>query len=136
MPGKSKNIQTAQSNADADNSGNGQREIGYPSDSFVPVPHYRHGSRFGDNYGGLIITILSLVGFVLICPASVRLWDNRPDFLGWTLAIISGCALLLAIFSGAIGCLPGSWHKCLCDGEEHAEYRQTLHVDETLLIRI
>jgi hypothetical protein len=106
-----------------------ERQIGSPCDFIVPRPRFRHGSRIGDIYGGILVIVGAFLGFGLIAPVAGLLWRDRRSRLGWLLAAIAAIVLFLTIGSGAIGCLPGSWHKCLCDGQDHSEYRQTFEHD-------
>ncbi len=90
-----------------------------------PVSLTRHGSRFNDRYGILCICGGFVVGFILWMAGGWRLFYNQRDRLGLCMA---GSGLVVAgisFTSVVIGCLPGSWHKCLCDGEDHSDNRQT-----------
>ena len=88
-----------------------------------PVFRYRHGGKFADAYGiGLILgTLFGCIplggcGLILISKGRLR--------VGWSLTVAALLLDVAACASGIIGCLPGSWHKCLCDGEEHSNDSQ------------
>ncbi len=105
----------------------GGNECQYPanhrSPNIEPIPRYRHGGKFDDSYGMLCICfcffLTGLAGWGVVCLHDGKLWR------GWLLIVFGAVFDGLAITTLIIGCLPGSWHRCLCDGEEHSEYRQT-----------
>ena len=106
-----------------------KRDISSPDSPFTYSPNYRSGSRIGDVYGGLIEVsgIFVGIGFECWAVAVFCLWGNKRS--GWVLAGISAAILGVTIASAVIGCFPGSWHKCLCDGQEHSERSEPVHRD-------
>jgi len=96
-----------------------EEQTGSPSDLVVPRPRFRHGSRVGDVYGGLLVIVGAFIGFGSSYGAAFVLAFNARNRWGWFLVLIAAIGLFLTIGSGAIGCLPQDWHKCVCDGQEH-----------------
>ncbi len=121
--------------AESAKSNQNEQNISSPEPFIVPRPRFRHGSNFGDTYGGLIIVFASFFGCGLIIPTTGLLWRNSHSCLGWILAVICSLILFFGIGSAFIGCLPGSWHRCLCDGEEHSENRQTLPHNPVIVLQ-
>jgi hypothetical protein len=107
----------------------GQNDVGSPKDAFVPTPRYRHGSRIGDVYGGLILGAGIFVGIGFECWAVAVFCGRGSTWHGWILAVISTLILGVTIASADIGCFPGSWHRCLCDQQDHSEQREPIHRD-------
>lgn len=118
--------------AEGDTGEYAERHVSRPSDNVVPRPRFRHGSRFGDVYGGLLVMGGTFLGFGSLWGAAIVLAYRPRSVWGWILAAIAASILFLTIVSGAIGCLPGDWHKCSCDGQEHSENRQTFQHPENL----
>jgi IS1 family transposase len=88
-----------------------------------PVPRYRHGGKFADSYGILCIFIGYILTGLFIWLGADRI-DSGRRCSGLLLIGLGISCDGLATVSMMIGCLPGSWHDCLCDGEQHSEYRQ------------
>jgi IS1 family transposase len=88
-----------------------------------PVLYYRHGDRFSDEYGFWCICGAWLLSGLLIFFGCGRLWDKRRFGL---LLFCSGLLLdAVATTSGVIGCLPWNWGRCLKDGQEHSEWKNS-----------
>ena len=127
-------VQGTESYKYPDQSEQRESEIGNPSDYVVPSPRFRHGSKIGDIYGGVLVAAGTFLGFSLCGAAAfiltVQILSNgRAGWLGYSLAIFGAVVLFLIIGTGIIGCLPNNWHRCLCDGEDHSEYRQPFQHD-------
>jgi hypothetical protein len=93
-----------------------------------PVLHYRHGREFTDRYGLIVIFGTWLIAIFSAFPL-VSLTERgyrRTAVCIFASLMIAG---ILGAASGLIGCLPWDWHRCLCDGQEHSEYHQTLQHD-------
>jgi hypothetical protein len=80
---------------------------------------------------GCIVAALLTSGALIFCGTG-RVYEGQK-LSGWgiiALGLVLDCA---ACGSGAIGCLPWDWHRCLCDQEQRSEQREPIHRDaETL----
>jgi IS1 family transposase len=86
-----------------------------------PIFRYRHGGKFGDEYGFMCVCLGWGGAWFLIVYGCVRLLIGRRRVFGFTLL---GCGIVLdviATMSGAIGCLPWDWWGCLHDGQRHSQ---------------
>lgn len=103
-----------------------QKQIESPSSPISPIPlgtGYRHGGKFGDTYGMLSIFLSLPIAGLFIVLGGLRL-DRGLRRSGWCL-IFGGIALdVAACVSGAIGCLPWDWWRCLHDGQEHSKEQE------------
>lgn len=101
-----------------------KNEASNPGCVIEPITLHRHGDEFGDRYG--LVSVFSMYAFCggFWWIALGRIWSgNRKS--GWALLLLGTLIGLCGAMSGAIGCLPWNWGKCLSDGQEHSEYRQT-----------
>jgi hypothetical protein len=97
-----------------------QEAIKCPQYPIGPISSYRHGGKFADSYG--LICIFGAWGItgILLLRGWNRL-DRGYKLRGYSL-IIAGILLdALACASGAIGCLPWDWWRCLHDCQEHSQ---------------
>ncbi len=78
---------------------------------------------FSDRYGFVVIMGMGGLGFILWLVACGLLYDRRWA-IGCGVAFVGLGLCGVACASIVIGCLPGNWHRCLCDGEDHSENRQ------------
>lgn len=115
----------------SDEAKDGDSDVSHPQRFIVPSPHFRLGSRFADIYGGVLVGVGTFLTFTLIVVSTpiltIKFWTTgRGSRLGWILLCLAFIMLVLSAGSAFIGCLPSNWNRCLCDGEEHSEYRQTI----------
>lgn len=79
---------------------------------------------------GLIPVVLIVFFFscVLDAWAVWLLWSDGRSLAGW---VLLGILVVLLGCCGAsfwIGCFPWNWHRCLCDGKDHGQYREAASV--------
>jgi len=115
-----------------------QKEIKPPRSPIRPIPsrsRYRHGRKFSDSYGMLCIFLSMFVSIALVGCGGLRF--DRGRRVAGALLIVGGFVLdALACVSGAVGCLPWDWWRCLHDGEEHSDnngFHRSINVSQKLL---
>ena len=112
-----------------------QQETEYPRPPICPVPPtvYRHGGQFADRYGTVCIFVsLPINGILMVCG----FWSiciRRLKLRGIVLLVTGVVLDFLACASGAIGCLPWDWWRCLHDGQQHSQ-RKNLHGGTIVLL--
>lgn len=117
-------------NSNSQETGDDQESIKSPQHPVSPIPMYRHGGKFADSYGLLCIFGAWGGTWVLLWLGCDRI-DSGRRLSGWSL-IVGGILLdTLACTTGAIGCLPWDWWKCLHDDQNHSDIEQ-LHYDNTV----
>jgi IS1 family transposase len=90
-----------------------------------PIPPYIHGGQFANRYGLFCIFGSYAITFLSI-PIGGIFIDRGFRVRGWCF-IGTGLTLgALASASGAIGCLPWDWWRCLHDGPKHSQ-RDVFH---------
>jgi hypothetical protein len=120
-------LQSFYRNANPEGCESCQREIYAPRNLFVSSPHHRHGGSFDDTYGVLLTLAMLFGGVGFGCWGGCIWFDDGPRWEQWFLVVIAICLFLGGVLSGVIGCLPGSWHRCLCDDQQHSEQREQVH---------
>ncbi len=110
---------------------NNQESTKQPIKTVSPILRYRHGGKFADSYG-LLCIIVSL--FVSMCLGGLGLIliDGGRRKIGWFIFGFSLVLNITACTSGAIGCLPWSWRRCLWDRQEHSQ-NQAFDIQAALL---
>ena len=104
-----------------------------------PVFIYRHGGKFSNDYGLVVIggfILLATIFSALTGWAFAKEW--KWDGYCWIFSASAAVSGTLGIASACIGCLPWNWCKCLDDGEEHSRNQQFPHgvnVSQKLLTR-
>jgi IS1 family transposase len=100
-----------------------QEQIETPISPVSPVSlvsRYRHGGKFGDSYG-LFCIFMALFGAIPLGGLGLHLAVDAHRWWGWCLASIALALDVLGCASGAIGCLPWDWGRCLHDGQQHSQ---------------
>ena len=110
--------------AEGDKSEDNKQDASAPGDSVIPGPRFRHGSRIGDVYGGILAPGIFILSCAFAWLTGGALCDGKTG-LAWIFGILSAICLFLTLGMGLIGCLPWNWPRCLCDGEDHSENRQS-----------
>ncbi|MGB9119048.1 MAG: hypothetical protein WCE73_00375, partial [Candidatus Angelobacter sp.] len=109
------------------NADNDQKTIETPDSTIGPVSIYRHGGKFADDYGMLFI-FLSLAVSIALGALGLILVIERWRVSGWCIFALALALDGTACASGAIGCLPWDWWRCLHDGQQHSQNQQ-IHVN-------
>jgi hypothetical protein len=114
------NLGLAVKNAPLEAANSDQQPIKNPYCQVQPIPTYRHGDWFTDNYGMFcIICCLPLSALIMVWGGN-RI-DRGSRWSGRCLIIVGLLLDFTACASGAIGCLPWNWWTCLHDGQEHSQ---------------